>query len=82
MYFLTETGSVYEIDEVGRRIRRLSGVKDPTPRQGKDGEWKSYFSTAMVGKNFLIVWNDGGEGTMTSPIVKTSAKFDELVTVN
>ncbi len=55
----TETGSIYEIDTELQRIRRLSGNKSPTARQGQDGEWKTYehLSAIEVGKGLTIIWN-------------------------
>ena len=83
MKFKTESGSWYEADTENNRVRRLSGDKDPTPRQGKDGEWRSYetISPPIVGEIVVIIWPEGTpvlpgspEGampvTMTSPIVE------------
>ena len=60
--FETETGSLYEVDEEANKVRRLIGVKDPTPRQGSDGEWKSYKdrSDIVVGRGVLFLWAQGG----------------------
>ena len=60
MRFQTESGSVYEVNTDSKQIRRLNGVADPTPRQGKDGEWRLYSELApdpiQVGKSVLVVW--------------------------
>lgn len=78
--FKTETGSMYEVDYENSRIRRLSGVKDPTSRQGKDGEWRTYQDLILKkGSNCFIFWDPkttpllegsiGGEpSTITSPV--------------
>lgn len=58
MKFITETGSLYELDLEGKRVRRLIGVADPTPRQGKDGEWR-YFescSAIKIGREAYFIW--------------------------
>jgi hypothetical protein len=57
--FETESGSVYEADISGLRIRRLEGQRDPTPRQGKDGEWKEVlrFGDFKIGYPAVFVWN-------------------------
>jgi len=69
MKFITESGSVYQIDTANKKIRRLSGKNDPTPRQGADGEYKSYEGFGSleeivagnegkltVGHSAIIVW--------------------------
>lgn len=69
MRFTTQSGSVYEVDVTNKKIRRLSGTTDPTPRQGEDGEWKSYedFGSLTeilignkgkltIGESAVIVW--------------------------
>jgi hypothetical protein len=60
MRFTTASGSVYEVDTEAKKIRRLNGKKDPTPRQGKDGEWREYINDLSVemGKNVWIQWAD------------------------
>lgn len=77
MVFRT-SNSVYEIDSSGKRIRRLEGKENPTPRQGKDGEWRRYSmaSEVEVGQPFAVVWDVEssekgfiGKATTTSPIV-------------
>lgn len=57
--FVTESGSAYEMDTENKCVRRLNGGADPTPRQGKDGEWRAYESTsgARVGEQVLIIWD-------------------------
>ena len=62
MKFTTETGSIYEVNTDSKQIRRLNGAKDPTPRQGKDGEWRSYLtifpSPIKVGLGVIIRWGN------------------------
>ncbi len=73
------TSSIYELDEEGKRIRRLSGYFSSTPRQGEDGIWTNYEDIKFVRGPFdrtdslLIIWRyeDGiAKTTLTSPIVK------------
>lgn len=58
MKFNTLSGSVYELDQNQKRIRRVSGNNRPTERQGDD--WRSYsciFPEAVeVGKSLMIFW--------------------------
>lgn len=58
MIFITESGSTYEVDEVLKKVRRLRGQADPTPRQGSDGNWREFdsISPVLVGQPVLIVW--------------------------
>jgi hypothetical protein len=58
MKFTTASGSVYEVNTDSKQIRRLNGVKDPTPRQGKDGQWRTYsdITSVTVGSGVAIFW--------------------------
>ena len=73
--FTTETGSSYELDIDNSKIRRCSGPAVPTPRQGADGDWKTYeqISEPTIGSRLVIVWTTRSdhidECTMTSQIV-------------
>ena len=60
MLFTTISGSRYEVDQNKKRIRRLLGSMSPTNRQGKDGEWKQFFSISPIveGKSVVIIWVD------------------------
>lgn len=72
MKFTTATGSVYEVNTDSKQIRRLTGVKDPTPRQGKDGEWRTYIDTTpiKVGQQLLIRWGDDTEASPEGKILE------------
>jgi hypothetical protein len=68
MKFQTTTGSLYEVDAVQQKVRRLSGVKDPQPRQGKDGEWRAYVDLQLKeGKCAVIFWDPA-----TTPLLEGS----------
>ena len=57
MIFKTLSGSTYEVNELTKQIRRINGMDDPQPRQGKDGEFKTYSSIHVEkGKSSLIIW--------------------------
>lgn len=81
MRFLTETGSQYELDLKAKKIRRLGGEHDPTPRQGKDGEWRSFHdvTAVRVGKPVTIIWS-GQPGTMGAAEGALPATSTSLVT--
>lgn len=71
MRFITETGSVYEVDEKRKLIRRLEGESNPTPRVGNDGMWKAFSSLMNVNVGFraLICWDkerNSSDPTMNS----------------
>lgn len=83
MKAITESGSVYEINQDTKQIRRLEGKVSPTTRVGKDGDWRTYKEIMpdpiQSGRNLIIVWGDdvpalteagGIPTTLTSPIVK------------
>ena len=71
--FTTETGSVYELDEEGKQIRRVSGTHSATAHQSPDGEWQTYLSATPVvkGKVVRIVWRVDYEGTPGAIIRRT-----------
>ncbi len=62
MIFHTVSGSTYEVDKLEKKIRRLNGVTDPTPRMGEDGKWRNYLKLypepLQVGESALIVWGN------------------------
>ena len=39
-------------------VRAFAGRRDPTPRQGSDGEWRQYqeISDIVIGQPVMIVW--------------------------
>lgn len=61
MKFVTVSGSMYEVDLQEKKCRRLIGTSDPTPRQGKDGDWKVFQAihpdVPVQGKPVLFVWD-------------------------
>lgn len=72
MIHVTKSGSVYEVDVPGKRVRRLHGEQDPTPRQGKDGEWRAYAAMYWVtGRCLVFDWAGDGKCTMTSAVMKS-----------
>ena len=69
----TESGSVYEVDSDGPRVRRVTGTTPPTPYFGQDGVWQPCISarefTAPNGTvDLLVHWRDL-KITWTSPII-------------
>jgi hypothetical protein len=58
MTVTTETGSIYEIDPVFKRMRRMAGTHDPTPNQRGDGQWRAYneITTPVVGERLIVAW--------------------------
>lgn len=69
--FTTQTGSVYELDDAAKRVRRLTGRAEPTPRQGVDGRWRTYVDRTELraGLPVVFAWS-AHEGTTTS-VVRT-----------
>ena len=55
----TQSGSMYQVDEDNKRVRRLVGNGSPTIRIGKDGDWRSYqeITNPKVGECLIIVWS-------------------------
>ena len=79
MKFTTATGSCYEVNQDSKQIRRINGVKDPQPRQGKDGEWKTYADLMIkVGASAYIFWDpkmtpllEGSDGGAPATVTST-----------
>jgi hypothetical protein len=60
MRFETQSGSIYEVDENNKKVRRVAGKFAGTPRVGNDGNWKPYkeiTSPIAVGEPVIIVWS-------------------------
>lgn len=84
--FLTESGSEYEYDNAGPRlVRRVRGVRKPTPRQQQDGDWYECDGVSAwdggpirVGAPALIWWGNrryafiegGYPSTLTSAVTE------------
>lgn len=83
--FTTISGSIYEIDFAGERVRRLTGQEEPTARQPKDGEWKSYVHVIPVlmttdgGYGMFFDWTGRGNGTHTSQVDVASPAVQAFV---
>lgn len=78
----TETGSFYELTDDGMKVRRLQGNANPTPRQGKDGEWKELVEPVKpaLGDSMLLVWKvTNDEGVITAQTTITSRVVDVTV---
>lgn len=80
----TETGSLYELDNKEKRIRRMHGTKDPTPRQGKDGEWKQIKNAIqpVEGKEMIFLWRvDYGPNEYEAEIVFRTTISSRVVSI-
>lgn len=86
MIFVTASGSTYEYDEQNKRVRRLNGKTDITPRMGKDGEWRSVASILVQeGSSAFILWTqycDPPPADGTFPTTVTSKVVEILKDVN
>lgn len=82
--FETLTGSRYELDTEGKRIRRVKGRHPTEPRQGADGEWRSYegISDVRVGENVIVIWPGATSrsvvpSTITSTVTRVAVQTEE-----
>lgn len=64
--------SIYEVDPNDRRIRRLSGKKEPSRRQGEDGQWRFYeiLHLGSIGEPMFVDYLGDGCGTLTSHVME------------
>lgn len=64
--------STYEVDLPGRRVRRITGERQPTPRQGTDGDWRGYQDILAApmpdGLSVWFDWTGLGNGMLTSAV--------------
>lgn len=44
----TETGSIYQVDPIAMRVRRLNDCANDSNRVGFDGAWQNYVSFQVV----------------------------------
>lgn len=70
MTLVNTTNSTYEIDYQNQRIRRLSGVNEPTAHFSPDGEWKDFTEIASWGSKLCVYWPDG-QITLTTIVTDT-----------
>lgn len=85
--FTTVSGSAYEVDLPGHRIRRVGNAagRAPTPRLGRDGQWRTFLVLALTavppepGPSILIRWDETGGATITSMISTLSPAIRHLV---
>lgn len=77
--FLTQN-SAYEIDPEQKQVRRLTGLNDPTPSQGPNGDWKTYDYVSLpgVGLRAFIKYLDVDRGTLTSTVREIRGTFPTL----
>lgn len=55
MIFHTLSQSIYEVNLESNQIRRLDGINPPEPKQGNDGEWKSFWAISPIKLNHPVV---------------------------
>lgn len=54
----TESGSVYDVDQVGMRIRRVHGRHGPADTQPQDGIWRDFtgLEGPTAGQQMVVYW--------------------------
>lgn len=70
---VTTRNSHYQVDEANKRIRRVWGESDTTPRFTPEGEWKPYEHITPI-ETFLsitVTWPDDPSGEL-DPYTQTS----------
>lgn len=84
--FTTVSGSTYEVDLQAQAIRRVGNAagRPPTPRQGRDGQWRTYYQLALVQSpgesvSITIVWDPSGALTITSCLATISPQLSRLL---
>lgn len=65
----TESGSVYDVDRAGMRIRRVHGRHGPADTQPQDGIWRSFtgLEGPTAGEPMVVYWaNEAGSARETN----------------
>lgn len=86
MKIKTESGSIYELDLLEKRFRRVSGEGSPTLRLGSDGEWRNYLAVTFprVGDRVWVTWGHtehASQCTTTSPVAEITDMSESDVAV-
>jgi hypothetical protein len=75
--FVTVTGSMYQVDNFRKKIRRFQfGGSAPSTAFKREGEWKAFheLSPVLVGKKVVIFWTDKEPPTPeTLPLIQVGA---------
>lgn len=73
--WLWTQSSLYEAHLGSNRLRRLMGVRAPTPNFRSDGHWRDFamLTPPALGAVLEVVWLDGS-GTRTSQVIEISAE--------
>lgn len=69
--------SMYEVDQVRERVRRIGSTHEPTERMAvQDGVWMNYLDIKTTGGSVLFVWSYDDQGiakcTLTSQLLDVS----------
>lgn len=71
------SNSIYEVDKLNSRIRRVYGKYEVTKYQKTHGEWREYKSISLIrqGSHVEIVWkleNNVLKTTQTTNVIKVT----------
>jgi hypothetical protein len=74
----TDSGSVYDVDHVGMRIRRVHGRHGPSDTQPQDGIWRHFVGLEgpEVGQTMVVYWATQGSGTETNLGFRTTVVLE------
>jgi len=88
LIFKTISGSIYELNQEEKKIRRLYGLSTGSKRTGQDGEWKQYEDilpdNIIPGRQVIIIWSAdkvNGESVLRATetsLVKEIVKEEEM----
>lgn len=78
--YLTESGSVYEVDTNTRRMRKLStNVTPDTTRIPQDGAWRAFEEMihGCDGDAIVFVWGESPEGALQTTVTTPARRMAE-----
>lgn len=70
--FSTISGSIYQVDEENKRIRRITGKTPPHRTFAPDGKWKPFEEITFieVGLSACIKWPEAVGGSTITSVVR------------
>lgn len=78
--YLTESGSIYEVDEDNKRMRKLTrNVTPDTTRIPQDGAWRAFEDVVHEcdGDSIWFIWGTAPDGALQTTITSPARRLVE-----
>lgn len=78
MRFLTESGSLYEVNTATKQIRRICGQTSIHKSFVEDGQWRTYEDLFLLEDyRAIIFWNKVSKGKYTITLTSLVSKIED-----